>query len=66
LVLAHLQLARIEDRLGNVADARAQYGEFLGLWQQSDDVRQRHEAVREQARLPEPGERQPPRRKTGS
>jgi tetratricopeptide (TPR) repeat protein/tRNA A-37 threonylcarbamoyl transferase component Bud32 len=66
LVLAHLQLARIEDRLGNVAEARAQYGEFLGLWQQSDDVRQRHEAVREQSRLPEPGERQPPRRKTGS
>lgn len=47
LILAHLQLARIDDRLGDTVSARRQYEEFLQLWQHGDDLRQRREATGE-------------------
>ena len=46
-VLAHLQLARVQKRLGNNSAARGQYEDFLKLWQQGDDLRQRHDARNE-------------------
>jgi tetratricopeptide (TPR) repeat protein len=44
LVLAHLQLARASDHLGDAVAARQHYEQFLQLWQQGDDLPQRREA----------------------
>jgi tetratricopeptide (TPR) repeat protein/tRNA A-37 threonylcarbamoyl transferase component Bud32 len=65
LVLAHLQLARIDDRLGDLEGARSQYQEFLQFWQQSDNVRQRREALHEQTRLLDRSDQRTLLRKTG-
>ena len=46
-VLAHLQLARINDRLGDKLTARLHYEEFLRHWQHGDDIDQKRAAVAE-------------------
>jgi hypothetical protein len=47
LVLAHLHMARAYDRVGDGLSARQHYEAFLHLWQQSDDLIQRREAISE-------------------
>jgi eukaryotic-like serine/threonine-protein kinase len=47
LVLAQLQLARIQRRMGDQGAARQHYEAVLQQWQQGDDFRQRREAARE-------------------
>jgi len=47
LVLAHLYLARNYVRMGDISAAREQFVEFLQLWQQSDDLREKRQAKSE-------------------
>jgi eukaryotic-like serine/threonine-protein kinase len=47
LALAHLQLARCQTKRGDSAAARAEYQQFLQLWQAADEVPQKNEATRE-------------------
>jgi tetratricopeptide (TPR) repeat protein len=47
LAIAHLQLARIYNRLGERAVARRHYEDLLQLWQAADNFRQKSEAETE-------------------
>ena len=58
LVLAHLQLARVQLKLGDAAGARNQYEKFLKLWHQGDNLHQRGEAVAELRALIQRSEKQ--------
>ncbi len=46
-VLAHLELARVYGRLGNVAQARSHYQTLLKVWAGADDFAARRQAERE-------------------
>ena len=47
LVLAYLQLARVQIKSGDAAGAQTNYEQFLQLWRQGDSLHQRGEAVAE-------------------
>jgi eukaryotic-like serine/threonine-protein kinase len=46
-VVAHLELARIYHRLGDLARARGEYEEFFRIWQNADELPVRQQALQE-------------------
>ena len=46
-VMAHLELGRVYDRLGDLTRARSEYEEFLQIWQYADELPVRQQALHE-------------------
>lgn len=46
-VVAHLELGRVYDRLGDLTKARSEYEEFFRIWQSADELPVRQQALHE-------------------